>query len=102
MNTKEKVNWAFKELRKKGYYARQNYWCCQTCAWNDVPDNRADKVVFYHRQDAEAWDGKELSKDLYLAWQGDCKEIVQILNDCGLKTDHDGTNQHRIKVLKTL
>lgn len=37
MNKKANLNQAFKELRKLGYFARQNFWCCQSCAWAAVP-----------------------------------------------------------------
>ena len=32
MNKKANLNQAFKELRKLGYFARQNFMCCQNCA----------------------------------------------------------------------
>ena len=53
MNKKENLNQAFKELRKLGYFARQNFMCCQNCAWATVPMD-AKKVVFYHKQDADS------------------------------------------------
>ena len=42
---KENLNNAFKELRKLGYFARQNFKCCQSCAWAAVPMDKA-KVGF--------------------------------------------------------
>ena len=63
-----RINNAFKELRKRGYFARQNFMCCQTCGWAGVPDNKADKAVFYHAQDKEHL---EKTGKLYLAWAGD-------------------------------
>jgi hypothetical protein len=44
---------AFEELRELGYFAKMNWQCCTTCGWAAVPDNRADKVVFFHGQDAD-------------------------------------------------
>ena len=52
MDKKANLNQAFKDLRKLGYFARQNFWCCQSCAWAAVPVN-VKKVVFYHKQDAD-------------------------------------------------
>jgi hypothetical protein len=103
MNTtttiKQKVNNAFRQLRKIGYFARQDFWCCQSCAWNAVPEENK-KVVFYHHQDNDAW-GKSgsLKDDLYLAWSGDSEEICQILRNNGLQVFHDGSENTRIKIL---
>lgn len=86
---------AFRELRKLGYFARQNFLCCQTCAWADVPDDKANKAVFYHRQDA---DDLEKRGRCYLAWSGDGNEIVSVLQKHGLKTEWDGKETTRILV----
>jgi hypothetical protein len=90
MNKKANLNQAFKELRKLGYFARQNFWCCQSCAWAAVPMD-AKKVVFYHRQDTE-----ELNKtgECYLAWSGDRDEIAEVLERNGvLKTKPENESQ---------
>lgn len=104
MTTKDKVNKAFRLLRKAGYFAQQDYWCCQSCAWNAVPEDSYDsgKVVFYHHQDNDAWKGKELGKRLYLAWAGDGNEIVRIIQSVGLATEWDGTENNRIQILPEL
>lgn len=99
--TKEKVTKAFAELRKAGYFARQNFLCCQSCGWAAVPEGQ-EKVVFYHRQDNDSWDGSELARDLYLAWSGDAKEIVAYLVAAGLAVEHDGSEGSRIRVLQTV
>ena len=53
---------AFKELRKKGFIARQNYLCCQSCAGCQIAmdigkmkteGKEVKGCVYYHRQDAE-------------------------------------------------
>ena len=90
MNKKVNLNQAFKELRKLGYFARQNFLCCQSCAWAAVPMD-AKKVVFYHRQDTE-----ELNKtgECYLAWSGDRDEIAEVLERNGvLKTKPENESQ---------
>jgi len=74
-NFKAALTQSFKDLRRLGYFARQNFECCQSCAWAVVPEEKEDKVVFYHRQDT-----KTLEDDfVYLAWAGDGKEIVSVL-----------------------
>lgn len=77
---KENLNNAFKELRKLGYFARQNFKCCQNCAWAAVPMDKA-KVVFYHAQDNE-----DLMRygECYLAWTGDVDEIAAVLEKHGV------------------
>lgn len=92
---KANLNNAFKALRKAGYFARQNFLCCQNCGWSAVPDGQDEKVVFYHKQDAD--DLKE-SGTCHLAWSGDGKEIVKILNDNGVKTEWEGSENKRIKI----
>lgn len=50
-------------LTAEGWYVGWNHYCCQTCAWMDVPDYFDDgtevelsKVLFNHSQDCEVWD----------------------------------------------
>jgi hypothetical protein len=86
---------AFKALRKEGYFARQNFMCCQGCGWSAVPEGREEKVVFFHSQDAARMrDGNEF----YLAWSGDGNEICRVLNENGVETKWDGSNSSRIAV----
>lgn len=102
MTTKEKVNQAFRLLRKAGYYAKQNYWCCQSCGWADVPEG-IEKVVFYHAQDNDAWNAnKELDQPLHLAWSGDGLEIVGILKSVGLNVDWNGKEDSRIAIINSV
>jgi hypothetical protein len=42
---------AFAELRKNGYFAKQNFLCCQSCGWAALSDEEAKNAVFYHNQD---------------------------------------------------
>jgi hypothetical protein len=83
-----KVKKAFASLRPLGYFCRSNFWCCQSCAWSDIPPDKKNKVVFWHNQDTEgAKDNEKKGKTpyLYLAWAApDAKEIVQALRDQGL------------------
>lgn len=92
---KRNLNRAFAQLRKLGYTAKQNFWCCQTCAWHDLTDEEAKKTVFYHSQDND--DLKE-NGTCHLAWAGNGEEIVKVLKDNGIKVDWDGSENTRIKI----
>jgi hypothetical protein len=92
---KKKLNTAFRQLRKSGYFAQQNFWCCQTCGWADVPDEYANKAVFYHRQDTP---NIEKNNSVYLAWAGDGEEICNIFRENGLIVVWDGSSDNRILV----
>lgn len=110
---KEKIRNAFKDLRKQGYFARMNFWCCQSCGCAAVPEKYKDKFVFYHNQDAEAlgYDGNIGGKNrrfrrfdskavLYLTHGegGDGREICETLKNQGLDVEWDGDMGKRIMV----
>jgi hypothetical protein len=92
---KSKITKAFRELRNYGYLAKQNFWCCQSCAWADLTNKELEKAVFYHRQD-----NKDLKENgsCYLAWRGNGQLIVETLRKHEIKVDWDGTNNSRIKI----
>lgn len=90
---KAELNNGFKALRKKGYWARQNWTCCQSCGWYEVPDDKADKAVFYHKQDGAQL--KESNPKVYLAWAGDGNEITSVLKEF-VQVEWDGNNSTRI------
>ena len=102
MTTKDQVNKAFAALRKAGYVAKQNWADCQSCGWAAIEEQYpgSGKVVFYHFQDADAWDKKtkELVSPLYLAWAGDGNEIVKVLEKF-VVVGWDGSEEHRIKIM---
>lgn len=85
----------FRELRKHGYFSRQNFWCCQSCGWGGVPEGKEDKVVFYHQQDNQ---DKIKGRPFYLCWSGDGHEIQRILKESGVETEWNGSNDTRIRV----
>jgi hypothetical protein len=92
---KDKLNAAFRDLRKAGYFARQNFACCQSCGCAEVPDDKAETYVFYHRQDAE-----HLEKDrgTYLAYAGNGRFICETFGKQGLAVEWDGSTNTRIWV----
>lgn len=93
---KKNLNAAFRELRKAGYFAKQNFMCCQTCGCSKVPDEKEDRYVFYHSQDN---DDLKRSGICYLSWAGNGREICDILNRNGVQTDWDGSPYSRIKII---
>jgi hypothetical protein len=93
--SKENLNKAFRDLRKHGYFARQNFLCCQSCGWAEVPDNKSDKVVFYHTQDN---DDLQRSGSCHLAWSGNGQEIVEIFHKHGITVEWDNSLNTRMKI----
>jgi hypothetical protein len=89
------VSIAFKALRKQGFFARQGFFCCQSCGWAAVPEAKGKAAIFYHKQDL---DGLLQNGDLYLAWGGDAALIRKELEAAGLHVEHDGTRAQRFKV----
>ena len=97
---KELFNEVFRALRKKGFIAKQNFRCCQSCGWAALPEVDDDSnVVFYHNQDFESFDGKELIEPIRLAWQGDGKLIQETFEEFGFNVAWDGTEEKRIGIL---
>lgn len=95
---KEEITAAFKSLRKQGFVARQNFKCCQTCAWAEMPED-AENVVFYHNQDTErAWNSRGRFDCLYLAWSGNGQAIADAFASQGFKVTWDGTTNQRIRI----
>ena len=92
---KPNLRGAFQALRKAGYFARMNFWCCQNCGWNAIPEERLDKVVFYHNQDNES-----LKEDgtCYVCWDGDPKEIINIFQENNIRTEWNGNRNSRILI----
>lgn len=96
---KEKINKAFRILRKKGYIAKQNFLCCQGCASAELaskysPDE-LNKVVYYHSQDNE---NLIYDREFYICWAGEGKEIVEVFKECGLNPEWDGDKGKRILI----
>ncbi len=100
-----RIDDAFAALRDKGFFAKANHTCCQSCGLADIPeDGRYDEYVFYHMQDAE-----RLKDDgvCYLAWgfSGPTLEtkrkgrlICTALREAGLEVDWNGSQHTRIAV----
>lgn len=85
---------AFKELNNIGYFAKQNFWCCQSCGTNAIPAD-INKYVFYHNQDN---DSLQRTGSTYLSWGGDANEIMSVFNKHDIKTYWNGNDDTRILI----
>jgi hypothetical protein len=92
---RRKLTQAFKALRRDGYFAEQNWWCCQTCGLAAVPADQRDRLVFYHTQDAYFL---RESGEVCLCWSGDGHHIKQRLEQAGLFVQWNGEEGDRLCV----
>jgi hypothetical protein len=99
------LRWAFKVLRRQGFFARMNFWCCSTCGCAAIPDG-TQQWVFFHKQDN---DGLNRTGQTYLTFGAYAnapseevvrvgENIVSVLNEAGLATEWDGSPHTRILV----
>lgn len=103
MTDKELFNKIFRALRKKGIVAKQNFLCCQSCGWaelgSQLGDNYEGTIVFYHNQDYDSFEGKELTRKIYLAWHGKAEDIIEEFEKEGFKVEWNGSEHERICIL---
>ena len=95
------ISRGFAQLRKDGYFARQNFWCCNSCAWAAMTEEQGQKAVFYHMQEARSF--KETG-NVYLAWSGDGEHIVNTFLKIGMNRrdiEWDGTPNRKILLKNT-
>lgn len=120
---KERLNQAFKAVRKHGILARQNFSCCSGCAGYELADKmddlrRADKAVrgavFYHRQATEQLVSRG---EVYLGFGCDANAasnepegvrtrvvgcfMIEALDDAGLAVEWNGS-PHKCILVKGL
>ncbi len=99
MDNKQKLNELFKQLRKEGFVARQNFMCCQTCALAELDAKGikdGDNYTFYHRQDKEYFDK---NNRLMLAWGGNGTKIATLAQKLGIMVNWNGTDNQRIELV---
>jgi hypothetical protein len=92
------------EFEPKGYFVNGGNWiCCQSCAWTAISSKGFEKAIFWHEQDDERAFNRDgnLVNGLYLAWSDSGAEIVSCLEKAGFKTEWDGSEDTRIKILAT-
>ena len=90
----KKLGKAFDAMNDAGIFARTNFWCCQTCAINAIPDGVTD-YCFYHRQDT---DDLEDNGSCYLSFGGDAAKIIKILEAHDIVVRWSGKVAERIYV----
>jgi len=95
MNTKIKLNRLFKELRKQGYFARQNFWCCDTCATSEIYKEK--DYVFYNQQAGDRL--KRCGDRVMIAFRGDATEICNIARKEGFITNWNGDLMTKIELI---
>lgn len=87
---------AFRELRKLGYWAKQDWQCCSGCGWSAIPEGvDRSKVVFYHSQDKERFDETGRCQ---LRWAGSGPEIVRVMKQFGFAVEWNGRKARCIQV----
>lgn len=97
-NAKElckRIDHAFLALQGVGYFAEAQFWCCGTCGRAAIPEESADKFVFYHEADYEML---MEHGECYIAWAGDGVDICRKLTEAGLAVDWDQDPDTRILV----
>ena len=95
MSTSDRLTVAFRALRRRGWWARKNWQCCQGCGWSSLPEDAGDRVVFYHAQDAECL---AATGRVHLAWSGLADELLAELRAAGLAVEWSGAPDRRIEV----
>lgn len=93
-----KLDKAFSDLEKKGYFAERALACCQSCALHEVPDECENLCVFTHDQDEATL---METGSTYLTWSApddNPKEIIKALKDAGIKVEWNKSPAKRIKI----
>ena len=94
--TKEQIHEAFLALNEIGYNTRENFECCDSCAWAELENRGADtKAVFYHAQQNERV--KAGIEPIYLSWRGDATEIIAELG-VFFACNWEGSDNYKIQV----
>jgi hypothetical protein len=87
---------SFKELRTRGYFAKQNFSCCQTCAVYEITEEMGrENYVYYHQQDNQ---NRKNYETFNLGWNGDFDLICNTLEKYGVVVIDKDVNK-RIQVL---
>jgi hypothetical protein len=121
LTDRERLKKAFDVLTSKGYYAKERYWCCSSCALADIPMKYSSKFVFWNEQsDDYAFDYRFKTNDfddegddtwkqyttivhpLFLNWSGDAKEIILTLKEFELDVEYDGQDIDHVDPTQTL
>jgi hypothetical protein len=86
---------AFHDLMGRGYFAQQIWGCCNTCGTAAIPEEFADRFVFYHEQEAVRLCERD---KVNLNWAGDGKQIAEAFRRHGLTIEWNGKPERKICV----
>jgi hypothetical protein len=102
---RQRLSNGFRQLRSRGFAARQNFACCNTCGHAEMEDGGHANYVFYHAQEADSL--KDLEQEgrsprVWLNWSGDAIEICRTFQRVGLLVEWNGDEDLKILVQETL
>lgn len=105
VSDRTRVSRAFAKLRRRGWFAAENFSCCTTCGMAEAPNDRP--IVFWHEQEeARAWNaGGNIEDRLHLCFDPQTEktghhatEIVAALANQGLGVEWNGDERLKIQV----
>lgn len=100
LSDKQVVDLIFKELKKRGFVAEQNFSCCQLCAWREIPAGKDDDIVFYTMQENRFDTEGYLERNhLVLTWRGNGHAIKQVAEEHGFRVHWNEENNHQIGLI---
>jgi hypothetical protein len=98
---RRKLTAGFRNLRRKGWFAKQNWCDCQSCGRGAIP-NTVERFAFYHQQVA---DDIDTTHSVYLYWEAEPDEIVDELIpsfvNAGLHVEWNGDPNQAVLVSET-
>jgi hypothetical protein len=87
MTDREIIRSLFQGLELEGVEARDDFWCCNTCAVYAFAGKGVEEYVYFHEQETErAFDDAGYLRDvLYLGWAGEraARVTAEALRDRG-------------------
>lgn len=96
---KQRVNAIFRNLRKAGFIAKQNFACCSSCGHYELgTDYPSQSYAFYNKQSNESiW--KRGYSTLYIQFSGDGNVIAEIVRKHGFEVDWGGTPDKAVGIV---
>ena len=89
---------AFAQLNEEGFFAREYFKCCNSCAWHAAPhENSVKGIVFYSDQTGYAY--KDEGNNYSLSHAGDTARIIEVLREHGVLVEWNGNMNRTIEVI---
>lgn len=95
---KERINLVFRQLRKEGIVAKQNFTCCNTCGMYEMGENHPGKdYVFYH---AQATSDLQDEGFVYLNFGTvhAAQRLADLAAKAGLKVTWNGSEDRKVRL----